>query len=161
MSLSKVGALLLLAGCCCIGQSLSIGVKGGLRTTDDISGAGIESSESRRYVVGSALELGLPLGLGVEFDALYRREGYRTFSLGICSFVCEVDRERSNSWEFPLLLKYKLPIKAIRPYLEVGYARRVMSGFYRWEWSHAAESAGYNQRGDTFPTRFCHALGLE
>jgi hypothetical protein len=60
---------------------------------------------------------------------LYRREGYRTFSLGLCSFVCEVDRERSNSWEFPLLLKYKLPVKAIRPYLEVGYAHRVISGF--------------------------------
>jgi len=129
MSISKASASLLLAGCYCIAQSLSIGVIGGLRTTDDISGPGIESSESRRYVVGPALELGFPLGLGVEFDALYRREGYRTGSLGICPLACAVDRERSNSWEFPLLLKYKLPVKAIRPYLEVGYAHRVMSGF--------------------------------
>jgi hypothetical protein len=129
MSLSKVGASLLLFGSCCIAQSLSIGVKGGLRTTDDVSGPGIMSIESRRYVVGPTFELGLPLRLSVEFDALYRREGYRTFSLGICSFICEVDRERSNSWEFPLLLKYKPPTKRIGPYLEAGYAHRVMSGF--------------------------------
>jgi hypothetical protein len=128
MSLLRVGASLFLFGSCCIAQSLSVGVIGGLRTTDDISGA-IMSIESRPYVVGPAIEVGLPLRLAVEFDALYRREGYRTFSLGICSFICEVDRERSNSWEFPLLLKYKLPVKAIGPYLEVGYAHRVMSGF--------------------------------
>jgi len=129
MSFPRAGALLALAGCYYIGQSLSIGVKGGLRTTDDISGSGIESSESRRYVVGPAFELGLPLGLGVEFDALYRREGYRTRTLGICPLGCGVDRERSNSWEFPLLLKYHHRLRAIKPYLEVGYAHRVMSGF--------------------------------
>jgi hypothetical protein len=129
MSLSTVGASLLLFGSCCIAQSLSIGVKGGLRTTDDVSGPGILSIESRPYVVGPALELGLPLGFGVEFDALYRREGYRTGNLGICPLACEVDRERSNSWEFPLLLKYQRRVRAIEPYLEVGYAHRVMSGF--------------------------------
>ncbi|HTD43244.1 MAG TPA: hypothetical protein VK687_03650 [Bryobacteraceae bacterium] len=129
MSLYKISAALLLFGSYSIAQSFSIGVIGGLRTTDDVSGHGIMSIESRPYVVGPAFELGLPLGLGVEFDALYHREGYRTFTLGICPFGCAVDRERSNSWEFPLLLKYKLPVKATKPYLEVGYAHRVMSGF--------------------------------
>src|SRR5712691_8407134 len=127
MSFSKAGAFLLLFCCCCIAQSLSIGVKGGIRTTDDVSGPGILSIEARPYVVGPALELGLPLGLSVEFDALYRREGYRTGSLGICPIGCSVARERSNSWEFPLLLRYNLPVRAIRPYLEAGYAHRAMS----------------------------------
>src|SRR5690349_7233262 len=99
--------LMFVSACLCFGQSLSIGVKAGIRTMDDIENftgeaSGRATSESKRYTVGPLLELGLPFGLGVEFDALYNREGYdASFSnFGGSSF----ERERANSWQFPLLL---------------------------------------------------------
>ncbi len=74
---------------------------------------------SKRYVVGPALDIGLPLGFGVEVDALYRREGFQT-SFGN-AFYSASSQERANSWEFPILLKYRLPVPVIKPFVEVGY----------------------------------------
>jgi hypothetical protein len=137
-------------GCICLAQSLSVGAIGGIRLTDDIrsgqinastsgqiSVAGGTTSESRHYVVGPAVEIGLPFRLALEFDALYRREGYRTdlrvsIPLSVNPFGpfggTQFDRARANSWEFPLLLKYKIPLRVIKPYVEVGYANRIIRG---------------------------------
>jgi hypothetical protein len=137
-------------GCLCFAQSVSIGAVGGNRLTDDIrsaqinesipdqfSAAGGTTSESKRYVVGPAVELGLPFSLALEFDALYRREGYRTrFDVSISPLLNRIgpfggirfDRERANSWEFPLLLKYKMRLPVIKPYVEAGYAHRIING---------------------------------
>jgi hypothetical protein len=107
------------------GQSVSIGAIGGARVTDDLTGAGATAA-SKRYVVGPALEIGLPLGFGVEADALYRREGYQT-GYGNFAYASFSD-ERANSWEFPLMLKYRLPIPVAKPFVELGYAPRWMHG---------------------------------
>src|ERR1035437_6018056 len=120
----------LLTACACFGQSLSVGAIGGVRGTDDLTGAGA-TSVSKRYVVGPALEIGLPLGFGVEVDALYRREGYQT---GWGNFAYSVvSGERANSWEFPMLLKYHLPFPKIKPFLEAGIAPRTIRGTIRSE----------------------------
>jgi hypothetical protein len=109
----------------CFGQSIAIGVIGGARVTDDLTGSAA-TSVSKHYVVGPALDIGLPLGFGVEVDALYRREAFQsTFSNPFYSASSE---ERANSWEFPLLLKYKLPVPLVKPFAEVGYAPRVIDG---------------------------------
>jgi len=78
------------------------------------------------------LELGLPLGLSVEADALYQRQGYRS---GFSNFaVSSTDRVRASAWEVPVLLKYKLPIPILKPFVEAGVAPRLMSGASdRWE----------------------------
>ena len=68
-------ATIILSASVCLGQPLSIGVTGGGRATDDVIGA---TAESRRYVVGPMVELGLPWSFGVESDALYHRSGYLT-----------------------------------------------------------------------------------
>jgi len=137
-------------GCICLAQSLSVGAIGGIRLTDDIrsgqinastsgqiSVAGGTMSESRRYVVGPAVEIGLPFRLALEFDALYRREGYRTdLRVSIPPSVnpfgpfggTQFDRARANSWEFPLLLKYKIPLRVIKPYVEVGTPTGLFAG---------------------------------
>jgi hypothetical protein len=116
--------LFFISGCLCFGQSFSIGAKGGVRATDDITGAA--TSESKRYIIGPALDLGLPLGLGVEFDALYSRDGYRTSFANFAG--SSFTRERANSWQFPLLIKYKLPSHFIKPYVEAGYATGILNG---------------------------------
>ena len=115
----------ILTGYVCLGQTFSVGIIGGARGTDDLNGAGATAA-SKRYVIGAAVDIGLPLGFGVEADALYRREGYQS-SFGNFAYSVFSD-ERSNSWEFPILLKYRLPFPAVRPFLEAGYAPRVIHG---------------------------------
>jgi hypothetical protein len=89
-----------------VAQSISVGLNGGFRATKDVA-EGFATSESKPYVVGPSFEVGLPHGLGFAFDPLYHREGYR-YSHGLAGggFGYENVRERSNSWEYPLLLKY-------------------------------------------------------
>lgn len=105
--------------------------------TDDVTFAA--TPESRRYVLGPMVELGLPLGFAVEIDALYHRQGYLIPNLSSLSGISEdqtlpiislsaAESERANSWEFPILLKYKLPIAKVKPFLEVGIAPRTISG---------------------------------
>lgn len=60
----------ILAGCVCFGQALSVGIIGGAMGTDDLTGAGA-MGVSKRYVIGPALDIGLPLGFGAEANALY------------------------------------------------------------------------------------------
>jgi hypothetical protein len=95
-------------------QGLSIGVKGGvplLDLFDDGLGGSIPLiTETQRFVVGPAIELRLPAGLGIELDALYKRfdqEGGGQTATG-------------SSWEFPLLGKYRFPGTLLRPYIEAG-----------------------------------------
>jgi hypothetical protein len=72
------------------------------------------------------VELGLPLGLAVEVDALYHRQGYSIAASNALSSYTE--SERANSWEFPILLKYRLPVPKVKPFVEVGIAPRTISG---------------------------------
>lgn len=111
--------LLMLIGTLCYGQSLEIGLKGGGRVTDDITSWA--TSESKRYIVGPMIELGLSLGFAVEADALYSRQGY-SFSFN------STLRESANQWVLPVLLKYRLPVPIIKPYAEAGWAARWGSG---------------------------------
>jgi hypothetical protein len=106
-------------------QSLAIGAIGGVRATGDLTGQG-GTSESKRYVFGPEVDIGLPLGLGIEVDALYRREAYHSYYSN--QFYNGTSDEHANSWEFPMLLKYRIPFPLIKPFLEAGYAPRVMNG---------------------------------
>ena len=129
-------AILLLAASTCAAQRLSVGVKGGLRLTDDIEGAAV--SESKRYVVGPMVEVALPHRFAVEGNALYSRFGYRTGNSDILGgFYAEIDR--ANVWEFPVLLKYRL--RAL--YAAAGYAPRVMHGQF-----HVTGFSGGTARGN-------------
>jgi hypothetical protein len=73
------------------------------------------------WTVGPMIELDLPLGLGVEFDALYRRVGYHRFSNPGEGDV------KGGLWDFPLLAKYKFPGHTFRPYVGLGWTYRHLS----------------------------------
>ena len=71
ISFGRVSILSIAAGSAALfGQSLSIGVKGGARASDDFQA----TSKSGRYVVGPTLELTLPL----------------RFSIVRCKVICEL-----------------------------------------------------------------------
>jgi hypothetical protein len=108
-------------------QWFAVGIKGGLRATDDLTIA-LEpgSDESKRYIAGPMLDVRLPLRLGVEFDALYSRFGY-TLDYSYLLTV-ETIRARANSWEFPIIVKYRPPFAGVHPYVGIGYAPRVVHG---------------------------------
>jgi hypothetical protein len=101
-------------------QLIAIGAVGGVRLTDDLMGEAA-TSVSQRYVFGPQLDIGLPFGLGIEVDALYRRLGYQ-----LDSFLGSTPEEHANSWEFPMLIKYRPPVRLLKPFLEAGYAPRVI-----------------------------------
>ncbi len=108
-------------------QSFFLGIKAGIPVTqyfDTRSAANSSSSAdysaaTRRYTVGVSAEWRSETGLGLEADVLYKRMGY----VGI---LHTVDGSRGisttsafdikgNSWDFPILLKYRFRRK-LHPY---------------------------------------------
>jgi len=78
-----------------------------------------------RYIVGPTAELHLPFGFGLEVDALYRHMSYTGSGLAGSITSSSVN---SGDWEFPLLLKYRFPMKIARPYIDAGVAWDKLSG---------------------------------
>jgi hypothetical protein len=105
-------------------QSLTVGAKGGLRLTGDVPPYGI--SDSKRYLVGPMIEFGLPFGLAFEADALYSRLG-NTFRIPLIGNSADI-RTVADSWQFPLLVKYRAPVSRLAPFLSAGIAPRHASG---------------------------------
>lgn len=107
----------------------AFGVKGGAPLTDffhavDNPGATFRSS-STPFIVGPTIELHFPAGFGVEFDALYRRFHYDASSNLVDALV---NGKAANAWEFPILLKYRVPGVIFRPFLDAGFAFDHWSG---------------------------------
>ncbi len=124
-------------------QAVSVGVKGGIPLLDTLS----SHDESRPYIVGPFVEIRLPAGFAIEADALYRRVGNSNFgSLLSGANLLAPDgavvqgpyistfsnRQRGNSWEFPLLGKYYFRTRALgwQPFLGSGFALRTTVGFH-------------------------------
>jgi hypothetical protein len=82
-------------------QSITFGVKGGVRLTSDIDP--YAASLSKRYVIGPTASFALPFRFRLEFDALYRRVGDRESFGTIHTFF--IEQEYGNSWEFPVLAR--------------------------------------------------------
>jgi len=129
----------ILAGFCIsmasYGQSITIGIKGGARLTKDLHESVGMVSESRSYTIGPTVDIGLWRGFGMEFDVLYKRVGKSEVGrfLGTYSW----SRDRSNSFEFPILAKYRLSSKQPGPYFSGGYAFRQISGSGTVNWINA------------------------
>jgi hypothetical protein len=106
-------ALLSLLAAPALSEHLHLGLKGGAPLNDLVESGGSISSLSSRWTLGPMIDLDLPFGLGIEFNALYRRTGYR-----------DAQDHTAGSWDFPLLLKYKFPGVVARPYISGGWVYR-------------------------------------
>jgi hypothetical protein len=128
MRFFKLAAWLLLCSGISYGQHITIGVKSGIPLTDAFSDQtthGVDTilhsfSESKDFVIGPVIELGLPLGFAVEADALYR-----PLNLTVDSTIVPQPAIRNvtdiTSWEFPILGKYYFfHTPGLHPYVEAG-----------------------------------------
>jgi opacity protein-like surface antigen len=125
----KIVLCFLLSSVTAFPQFFAIGVKGGVPVTDAFKTATTRDlsylSNTKRYTVGPTVELRLPFGLGVEFDALYKRLNYESVQeVGPAQIQANTS---ASSWEFPLLLKLRAPAPLLRPYLTVGPSFRHIS----------------------------------
>jgi hypothetical protein len=138
-------ALFFLSGNVVLAQPVEVGVEGGIRTTDDLGGN--ISSESKRYMVGPTVDIRLPKRFSMEVDALYQRFGFTGYYYAGDSFGTV--RERTNSWEFPVILKYRLPIRLMHPFVGIGYAPRIVNGSGISSGTTSIVFYYFNQRGTT------------
>jgi len=122
----RIACLFVLLAPAALAQPLSFGVKGGVPLTDAFKGPALYSlrSEGGTYAVGPVVELNLPFRLSVELDALYRPVRYQHQDRD-----GTLSRVSGSSWEFPVLLKYRLTGGPARPYLAAGLAFRNLRGF--------------------------------
>jgi opacity protein-like surface antigen len=121
--------LLLLGSGAALCQPFSFGVRAGVPLTDAFSTVTSSNftfnATTGRYVIGPTAELHLPFGFGIEVDALYRHMSYTGSGLAGSITGSNVN---SGDWEFPLLLKYRFPMKIVRPYVDGGVAWDKLSG---------------------------------
>jgi hypothetical protein len=126
--------LVYLAGTCVTyGQRISYGVEGGASTLEPTRQ---DPDESRRYVVGATIEVGLGRGFAVEADFLYRHNGFSNrfiFGSGALGepggpteqLVSASNRIRLDVFEVPVLGKYYFRRDAkVQPFVLTGYSFR-------------------------------------
>jgi len=151
-----VACLLLAAASSAFAQHISLGIKAGvpltgLLRTEYEHGRCCESvaTQTRRYTIGPVVDIGLPLGFGVEFGALYKRfdqQSYAVTTTGFVRVVFEDGDEDSypiqqtagisavgHSWEFPVAVQYRFFKSAIRPYVEGGVSLNRLSNVYSFQ----------------------------
>lgn len=112
-------------------QPFSAGVKVGVPLNDLVNAASSQNynfaSQTNRYIFGVTGEIHLPFGLGVEVDALYRHLNY-SGSRNLVDLTQNLFTT-ANAWEFPLLLKYRLPAEGpLRPFVDGGLAWDTLQG---------------------------------
>lgn len=113
--------LLLVCLCAPLSAQLHFGLKGGVPVTDvteTIGNATVSMDKSSRWTLGPMVELDLPAGLGLEFNALYRKVGVEVRSPLLQS------SKTAAMWDFPLIAKYHFPGVVMRPYIAGGVTFR-------------------------------------
>jgi len=105
-------------------------------------------SGSRYFILGPTMEVYLPLGLAIEADGLYRPMSVQikqsTSLPGLAGFLLggPTLSSRIDTWEFPLLAKYRLPVPVVKPYVEAGPSFRAVSASLAKYMSGTGVSAG-------------------
>lgn len=119
--------MFLFAAGAALAQPIGFGVKAGVPLNDLVNTVQSPNfgfnSTTNRYIIGPSVELRLPFGLGVEVDALYRHYNFQPNS------TTGTAGGSTGAWEIPLLAKYRLPTKVVRPFVDGGIAWDKLQGF--------------------------------
>jgi hypothetical protein len=122
------------------------GARGGAALNDNaesLTSSALSRSPAKTYVVGPTLGVRLPMGFSVEGDALYNRQNLNFGQIGGFSAAAH-----SDSWEFPVMLKYTIGHGTIAPVLGGGISFRHINDFgslpsYLFNGSTNSNSYGY------------------
>jgi len=96
------------------------------------------TSDATQYTVGAMAEVHLPFGFGVEGDILYNRFNFSSENL-----LNSLSRANSNSFEFPILVKYRfIKIGPVSPYVGAGPNFRRIQSVLRFDPRVTNDSAG-------------------
>lgn len=99
-----------------LAQNIGLGVRGGVPLTDFIKADSKTGAITNvvtgkgNVIIGPMFDLRLPFGLGIEFDALYRR----------WNATGATNKGSASTWEFPLYGKLRTPGILFRPYAGAG-----------------------------------------
>ena len=143
-----MACLLLAAVPGALAQHISVGIKAGVPLTDVVEAGHPElgfEAQTKRYTIGPVVDIGLPLGFGVEFGALYKRFDQQSIAVTTTGYVI-IDEENGyaiqqtagisavgHSWEFPVAVQYRFFKSAIRPYVEGGVSLNRLSNVYSFQ----------------------------
>jgi len=142
-----VVCLLLAAASSAFAQHISVGIKAGVPLTGLLRGRCCQEvpTQTRRYAIGPVVDIGLPLGFGVEFGAMYKRFDQQSIAVTTTGYV-NIDDETGypiqqtagisavgHSWEFPVAVQYHFFKSAIRPYVEGGVSLNRLSNVYSFQ----------------------------
>jgi hypothetical protein len=142
-----VACLLTVTATSAFAQRISVGIKAGVPLTDVFETAHTDlpfEAQTKRYTIGPVVDIGLPLGFGVEFGAMYKRFDQKSMTITTTGFVDLGEdsypiQQRAgisavgHSWEVPVALQYHFFKSAIRPYVEGGVSFNHLSNVYRFE----------------------------
>jgi opacity protein-like surface antigen len=126
----RLAAFLLFSSVCAFSQPFGAGLKVGVPFTDFVdkatSGSLGDLSHPKRVIFGVSGELRLPFHLAIEVDALYRRMSYdAVVTTGGNTILLT---STANTWEFPILAKYRFGGEAVRPFVGAGVAFNSLRG---------------------------------
>ena len=144
-----MACLLLAAASSAFAQHISVGIKAGVPLTgllrsNYVSGRCCQevSTQTKRYTIGPVVDIGLLLGFGVEFGAMYKRFDQQSLAVTTTGYVI-IDEENGypiqqtagisavgHSWEFPVAVQYRFFKSTIRPYVEGGVSLNRLSNVY-------------------------------
>ena len=114
-------ALIFFIGHAVYAQAVTVGVIAAVPLTNTFDTGfvheGTFDPKTVRYQVGPAIDMRLPRSFRVEFDALYQ-----PFSFNESNFSGTPSQSHisGNLWQFPVLLKYRVPTPLFKPFVEVG-----------------------------------------
>jgi opacity protein-like surface antigen len=124
----RLCSVLLMAASTILGQGISFGVKGGVPLTDalHVLDRSRYLSNKAPFVIGPAVELRLFAGLSAEANLLYRRVEYTSTTQATPQVV---SRTTGQTFEVPVLAKYRVPGELFRPFVSAGLSYRRLARF--------------------------------
>lgn len=144
---------LTVVGCAAFGQQMSLGVVGGFSSTDAFQdrtavyppGSSFRSnhaySDAKDWVAGAALEIRFG-DWSVEADAMFRQLHLKQDRIQGDGLPFPIEKYPVVTWEVPVLAKYRLPGRNLRPFLAAGPSFRTAGNTNGTSPSHFGVTAG-------------------
>ena len=102
-------------------QAVTVGVIAAVPVTDTFDTGFLYrqafNPQTVRYQVGPAIDFRLLGPFRVEINALYQPFSFTGNSIAQTPYLT---RETGNLWQFPAVLKYRIPTPLLKPFVEVG-----------------------------------------